>query len=96
MNTDLVLEPSALIKSVQKLMMPSSKRNARKFRSSAQATIQPRLLSTARAAIYLGVSVWTVRRLVWSGVLPAHRGRRMRFDVKDLDAWIEKQKRRVI
>src|SRR5438309_2284166 len=51
-----------------------------------------RLLSTACAARYLGVSVWTVRRLVYAGELPAQRGRHMRFDKKDLDRWIEKSK----
>ena len=52
-----------------------------------------RLLSTACAARYLGVSVWTVRRLVYAGELPAQRrGRRMRFDKKDLDRWIEGNK----
>ena len=52
-----------------------------------------RLLSTACGARYLGVSVWTVRRLVYAGELPAQRrGRRMRFDKKDLDRWIEGNK----
>jgi excisionase family DNA binding protein len=51
-----------------------------------------RLLSTACAARYLGVSAWTVRRLVYAGELPAQRGKRMRFDKKDLDRFIEKTK----
>ena len=51
-----------------------------------------RLLSTACAARYLGVSVWTVRRLVYAGELPAQRGKRMRFDKRDLDRFIEKTK----
>jgi excisionase family DNA binding protein len=51
-----------------------------------------RLLSTSCAARYLGVSAWTVRRLVYAGEVPAIRGDRLRFDRKDLDRWIENNK----
>jgi excisionase family DNA binding protein len=47
------------------------------------------------AAVYLGkISHWTVRELVWSGALPEVRiGRRLLFDVRDLDELIERSKR---
>jgi len=52
-----------------------------------------RLYSVAEAAIYLGRSPWSVRRLIWSGELPEVRaGRRVHLDIKDMDAFIEKNK----
>ncbi len=51
-----------------------------------------RLLSTAEAADYLNTSVWTLRRLVYRKDLRAIRGRSWKFDVKDLDKWIEEKK----
>ena len=55
-----------------------------------------RLLRTREAAIYLGSSAWTVRRLVRDGLLPyvaEGDGGRWLFDLKDLDAYIEAHKR---
>ncbi len=47
------------------------------------------------AADYLGVSHWTVRDFAWRGELPEVRlGRRLLFDMRDLDALIERNKRR--
>ena len=61
-------------------------------RSSA---VRPRLLGVREAALYLSLSHWTVRQLVWDGQLPAVRiGRRLLFDVRDLDALIDRSKRR--
>lgn len=56
--------------------------------------LTPRLLSTTSAARYLGVSAMFIRRLVYRGDLkPTLRLRKMmRFDVRDLDVWIERQK----
>jgi excisionase family DNA binding protein len=51
-----------------------------------------RLLSTACAARYLGMSVWTLRRMVFAGEIPAIRGKHLKFDKRDLDLWIEANK----
>jgi len=54
-----------------------------------------RLLTLKQAAVYLGVSTWTARRLVWNGSLPhVPIGRLVQLDRADLDAWIESKKTR--
>ncbi len=58
-------------------------------------TIQPRLLSVEEAAAYLGRSVPAIRELIWRNELPVVRpDRRVHLDLRDLDAWIEKNKTR--
>jgi len=48
------------------------------------------------AAVVLGVSVATVRRLAWSGTLPTVRlTRRLQVDIHDLDRLIERTKERL-
>ena len=56
--------------------------------------IRPRLLSLPEAARYLGgISVWTVRAMAWRGEIPEVRiGRRLLFDVQDLDSLVERSK----
>ena len=51
-----------------------------------------RLLSTNCAARYLGISVWTLRRMVLAGEIAAVRGKHLKFDRRDLDLWIEANK----
>lgn len=52
-----------------------------------------RLYSLPEAAVYLGRSTWSVRRLLWNGELPQVRaGRRVHVDVRDMDAFIDKNK----
>ncbi len=66
----------------------------------ALEAIVPRLLSLKQAALYLGVSPWTVRDLESAGVLPRVRIplpnngelRNLLFDREDLDRLIEKWK----
>ncbi len=68
----------------------------------AVTAIEPRLLSLADAALYLGVSAWTVRDLEAAGILPRIRVplpnngelRRLLFDREDLDRLIEGWKER--
>ncbi len=63
-------------------------------KGSAVAT--RRLVTVSDAAAILGVSVATVRRLVWTGKLPVVRlTRRLLVDVRDLDRLIEASKERV-
>lgn len=54
-----------------------------------------RLYDLKAAATYLGRSVYAMRELVWSRQLPIIRsgpGGKQYIDVKDLDAFIEKNK----
>ncbi len=56
-----------------------------------------RLYTLPEAGIYLGRSVWSVRRLVWAGELPAVRARgRVHVDVQDMDEFIERNKEREV
>jgi excisionase family DNA binding protein len=50
-------------------------------------------LTLKETAAYLGVSVWTVRDLVWKGKLPVVRlTRRLHFDQRDVDRLIDEAK----
>ena len=54
---------------------------------------RPRLLSLKEAASFLGIGIWTMRDLVWSGSVPLVRfKRRMYFDARDLEQLIERNK----
>lgn len=61
--------------------------------SSPQA-IMPRLLNFKQAAEYLSCAVWQLRQLEWAGELPSVRGlgKRILFDIKDLDRLVEQRK----
>ncbi len=55
--------------------------------------IEKRLYTLDEAATYLGRSTWSVRRLIWNGVLPQVRAvGRVHVDVRDMDMFIEKFK----
>lgn len=59
----------------------------------ANMSIPKRLYSIPEAAHYLGRSAWSIRRLIWSGELPAVRaGGRVHVDVVDMEAFIERHK----
>ncbi len=54
-----------------------------------------RLLKLKEAAVYLGVSAWTIRRLVQRGDLPhVHFGEAsmLLFDIADWDTYIQRNK----
>ncbi len=52
-----------------------------------------RLFSIPEAAIYLGRSDWSIRRLIWNGDLPQVRaGGRVHVDIRDMDDFIDKNK----
>ncbi len=56
--------------------------------------ITKRLYAIPEAAEYLGHKIWGVRTLIWSGKLPVvQHGRKMFLDLKDLDAFIESNKK---
>jgi excisionase family DNA binding protein len=55
-----------------------------------------RLFTLKEAAVYLGRSVYGVRELIWSQVIPVIKQvgcRKMYLDVDDLNNFIEKNKR---
>jgi excisionase family DNA binding protein len=55
-----------------------------------------RLLRTREAAAYLSLSPWKVRQLVQDGRLPvvqAEEGAPFLLDIRDLDGYIERNKR---
>ena len=52
-----------------------------------------RLYAVKKAAKYLGISTWTMRELGWAGKVPPVRfNRRIYFDLRDLDDFIDKNK----
>ncbi len=52
-----------------------------------------RLYSVSEAGLYLGRSTWSIRRLIWKGLLPEVRaGGRVHVDVRDLDDFIDRHK----
>jgi excisionase family DNA binding protein len=52
--------------------------------------IDSRTLRTPEAAKYLGVSEWTLRRMVHDGEITCIRGKYWTFDKQVLDAWLER------
>jgi len=84
---------AAVTPMVTQLPTPQKERAA----SRALDGISParRLFSVQEAALYLGLSSWTVRSLGWGGQIPEVRvGRRVLYDRQDLDRFIEASKRR--
>lgn len=58
-----------------------------------EGAVQPRLLSVTQAAAYLGRTKEAVQHMVADGALPTVRhDRRVFFDRRDLDRWIEQAK----
>ena len=52
-----------------------------------------RLYSLNEAGQYLGRSTWSIRRLIWSGGLPAVKaGGRVHVDIRDMDKFIDQHK----
>jgi hypothetical protein len=55
----------------------------------------PRLLPLKKAAKYIGLTVWALRERIWAGDIPVVRfpgGRKQFIDVKDIEAFIERNK----
>ena len=52
-----------------------------------------RLYSIPEASFYLGRTVNALRALIWAGKIPYVKdGRRILLDVRDMDAWIDRNK----
>lgn len=57
--------------------------------------VGPRLLPLKEAAKYIGFTTWAMREAIWAGLIPMVKlpnGRKIWVDVKDLDAFIERNK----
>lgn len=60
---------------------------------TATVALRKRLYTVQEAAEYLGRSVWSIRRLIWEGLLPSVRVHgRVHLDVADMDKLIEQSK----
>lgn len=72
--------------------------NARRTRAgrAAMIAVQPRYMDTSQAGSYLGLSPSTLARMRVTGGGPRYSkaGRRVIYDVDDLDSWVEERKRR--
>jgi excisionase family DNA binding protein len=52
-----------------------------------------RLYTIKEAGTYLGRSTWSVRRLVWKGLLPKiEAGGRVHIDLRDMDEFVNRNK----
>jgi excisionase family DNA binding protein len=61
--------------------------------NAVPSRIMKRLYTVEEAGMYLGRSDWSVRRLIWDGLLPQVKvGRRVQVDIQDLDEFIEHNK----
>ena len=59
----------------------------------------PRLLPLKQAAEYMGLTVWAMRERIWAGQIPVVQfpgGRKQFIDTRDIEAFIEHNKRTVI
>ncbi len=53
-----------------------------------------RLYTVLESAEYLGHTVWGIRRLIWAKALPiVQYGRKQWIDLRDLESFIEKNKK---
>jgi excisionase family DNA binding protein len=61
----------------------------------AASPARRRMLKTREAAEYLGISVWTLRKLAHGGKLPFLQNGDgwATFDLRDLDAYVDRNKR---
>lgn len=60
---------------------------------SSSVGVKKRLYTVPEAAEYLGRSTWSIRRLIWEGVLPSVRvQRRVHLDLADMENLIEQSK----
>ena len=59
--------------------------------------LNKRLYDLKEAAVYLGRPVYSVRCLIWTGILPVVRtGKKQYLDIADMDTFIERNKETII
>jgi excisionase family DNA binding protein len=60
-----------------------------------EEAVPKEVLNVEQAAVFLGVSVWTVRKMACAGELPARKvGREWRFSRRRLLEWLEEDEGR--
>jgi len=67
-------------------------------KSNKSESVEPRILKTNDAAVYLGISPWKLRNLVQSGeigYIPGDGTSPWLFDKLELDGWVETRKVRL-
>ncbi|HUV59422.1 MAG TPA: helix-turn-helix domain-containing protein [Desulfatiglandales bacterium] len=78
----------------------AAKNHNTKGLKKAQGIYNPltkRLFDLKEASVYLGRPVFSVRTLIWKGVLPCVKdGRKLYLDIHDMDAYIEINKERMV
>lgn len=75
-----------------------AKRTGITSNKTAQGINYPRLLPLKDAAAWLGLTVWAMRERIWAGQIPVVQfpgGRKQYIDVKDLEAFIQNNKRTI-
>lgn len=84
--------PSSVF-SVQAEQRQTAGHNAVTMKNQEYLQLSKRLLSEKETAAYLGRSLWAIREMRYAGKLPFVKdGKRVLFDVLDLNDWIEKSK----
>jgi hypothetical protein len=65
--------------------------------------MRKRLYTVKEAGVYLGRSEYSVRTLIWNGLLPViknpngeQNGKKMWLDIKDMDLFVERNKETVL
>jgi hypothetical protein len=53
------------------------------------------MLTVRQSALYIGGTVWAIRELIWSGAVPVIKRKGYLIDRNDLDAWIDRTKRKL-
>ena len=72
--------------------------NKKKIPHGIHNPMGPRLLPLKSATEYLGITLWAIRERIWAGQLPVVQwpgGRKQYIDVKDIEAFIQKNKRTI-
>ena len=75
-----------------------SKRTGIIENKTAQRIPNPRLLPLKDAAQWLGLTLWAMRERIWAGQIPVVQfpgGRKQYVDIRDLEAFIQKNKRTI-
>ena len=65
-------------------------------RTGNPLALNKRLFDLKEAAVYLGRPVFSVRTLIWKGLLPVIKNdgeRKMYLDVRDMDEYVERNRK---